>query len=196
MESTAIPSIDLSTFTGPLTLSDDCYTYTLRMDQNRLVIDVKCSARNRWITKARAINISVPDGIDYAINLQGCFNDHQAIRDISELSSIDSSKIINTEGMFSRSWYLKDLSPLSSWDVSNIHNMSGMFWICNGLTDLTPLSSWKVPDDCNLSGFYSRQGIGNTYTNRPPLPWGELRTRYNRQLVPEWLVEKHMNQLH
>ena len=196
MDSTTIPSIDLSTFTGPLTLSDDWYTYTLHMDQNRLVIDVKCSAQNQWINKARAINISIPDGIDYALNFQRCFNDHHAIRDISELSLIDSSKIISTEEMFSGLWYLKDLSPLSSWDVSNIHNMSGMFWICGGLTDLTPLSSWKVPDDCNLSGFYSRRGFGATYTNRPPLPWGEPRTRYIRHLIPDWLAEKHMNHQH
>ncbi len=166
------------------------------MDQDRLTIDVKCSAQNQWINKARAINISIPDGIDYAINLQRCFEGYQGIRDISELSSIDSSKIISTEAMFSGSWYLRDLSPLSSWDVSNIHNMSGMFWICNKLTDLTPLSSWKVPDDCNLSGFYSRWGIGITHTNRPPLPWGEPRTRYIRHLIPDWLVEKHMDQRH
>ena len=192
MDSTTIQHIDLSTFTGPLMLSDDWYTYTLHMDQDRLMIDVKCSAQNQWITKARAINISVPDGIDYAINLQRCFKGYEGIRDISELSSIDSSKIINTEEMFSGLWILKDLSPLSSWDVSNVHNMSGMFWSCNKLTDLTPLSSWKVPDDCVLSGFYSRWGSGY-YTNCPPLPWGERGRRYRHQLIPHWLAIKHMN---
>ena len=193
MASTTVSHINLSTFTGPLTLSDKWYEYTLHMDHNRLKIDVKCSARNRYITKARAINISIPDGIDYAINFQRCFEGYRSIRDLSELSSIDSSKIICTELMFAGLWSLKDISPLSSWDVSNIHNMSGMFWKCNELINLTPLSSWEVPEDCNLSGFYSRWGHNDGYTDRPPLPWGEPNRRYNRQLAPEWIIEKHVN---
>ena len=197
MASTTIPHIDdLSTFTGPLTLSDDWYTYTLHMDPNHLTIDVKCSAHNRCINKARAITISVPDGIDYALNFQECFEGYHHIRDISALSSIDSSKIISTELMFAGVWYLKDLSPLSSWNVSNIHNMSGMFWRCRNLTDLTPLSSWKVPDDCVLSGFYSRCSDVRPYDYHPPLPWEEPHRRYYRQLVPSWLLEKHMNHRH
>ena len=192
MASTTAPHIDLSNFTEPLTLSDDWYTYTLHMDQNHLTIDVKCSAENVWINKARAITISVPDGIDYAINLQECFTDYHHIRDISALSSIDSSKIISTELMFAGLWYLKDISPLSSWDVSNIHNMSGMFCGCRNLMDLTPLSSWKVTDDCILTSFYSRYGRLN-HANHPPLPWEEPNRRHNEPSVPEWLVVKHMN---
>lgn len=193
MESTTTSHIDLSTFTGPLTLSDDWYIYTLHMEQNRLTIDIKCSARNQWINKARAINISIPDGIDYAMNFRRCFEGYHEIRDITELSLIDSSKIICTELMFTGLWNLKDISPLSSWDVSNIHNMSGMFWRCNKLMNLTPLSSWNVPDDCILSGFYSRWGNGNSHTNRPPLPWEEPHRRYIRRLIPDWLIEKHVN---
>ena len=37
---------------------------------------------------------------------------------------------------------------------------------------------------------------GNGYLTHPPLPWEERRRRYNRHLVPDWLVEKHMNQRH
>ena len=193
MDSTIVPHIDLSNFTEPLTLSDDWYIYTLYMDENRLIIHVKCRAQNMNITKARPINISIPDGIDYALNFQECFDGYHCISDISVLSSIDSSKIISTELMFCSVWNLRDLSPLSSWDVSNIHNMSGMFWGCERLLDLTPLSSWNVPDDCILMGFYSRWGNGEHYTSRPPLPWGEPRRRYNRRLVPNWLERKHRN---
>ena len=153
------------------------------------MIDVKCSAENRYIIKARPINISVPDGIDYAINFQQCFYGYHCISDISALSLIDSSKIISTELMFHDLWNLKDISPLSSWDVSNIHNMSGMFWSCSRLTDLTPLSSWKVLNDCIIFGFYSRWGDSNGYLANPPLPWEER----HRRLVPEWLIEKHIN---
>lgn len=196
MDSYTVPSINLSTFTGPLTLSDDWYTYTLRMDQNRLMICVKCSAQDKRITKAHAINISVPDGIDYAINFQRCFDGYNHITDISELSSFDSSKIICTELMFSGVWDLTDISPLSSWDMSNVHNMSGMFWECMDLEDLTPLSQWKIPDECILSGFHSNWDNSDGYINSPPLTWGDINIRQNRLLIPDWLVEKHINHQH
>ena len=193
MDSTTVPHIDLSNFTEPLILSDKWYEYTLYMNENRLMIHVKCNARNSHITKARPINISIPDGIDYALDFKWCFAGHRHIRDISALSSIDSSKIISTQLMFHGLWNLKDLSPLSSWDVSNIHNMSGMFWGCMDLTDLTPLSSWNLPEDCNLTGFYSRWGYIADYPNQPPLPWREQHRRYNRQLAPQWLIERYNN---
>lgn len=196
MDSSTVPFINLSTFTRPLTLSDDWYTYTLHMDQNRLMINVKCNAQDRHISKARPINISIPDWIDYAINLQRCFEGYHSIMDISALSSIDSSKIVCTELMCHGLWHLKDISPLSSWDVSNNHNMSGMFWECIDLKDLTPISSWKIHDECVLSGFYSRWGHTDDYTNRPPLPWGDVNIKRSRLAIPAWLVEKHMNHRH
>ena len=195
MQPTTVQHNDLTTFTGPLTLSDEWYAYTLHMDQNRLSIDVRCNAANRNITKARPINISVPDGIDYALNFYRCFLGYESIRVISELSSIDSSKIISTELMFAGLRDLTDISPLLSWwDMSNVRNMSGMFWGCEALTDLTLLSSWQVSDDCNLSGFYSCYGHGD-YLDRPPLPWEEPHRHYNRMLVPRWLAVKHIEHI-
>jgi hypothetical protein len=166
------------------------------MDQNRLMIDVKCSARDRHIIKARPINISIPDVIDYAINFQRCFDGYHHIMDIHDLSSVDSSKIICTELMFSEVWDLRDISPLSSWDMSNVHNMSGMFWECMDLEDLTPLSQWKIQDECILSGFHSQWGGDDGYTNSPPLTWGDVNIKRSRSLIPAWLLEKHMNHRH
>lgn len=192
MDSTDAHHIDLSTFTGPLTLSDNWYAYTLHMDRNRLTIDVRCIAENMYISKARAVDISIPDGIDYAINFQRCFVGYGHIHDISELeSSVDSSKIISTELMFAGLHNLTNISPLSSWNVSNVHNMSGMFWCCDSLIDLNPLYSWKVQDDCDLLGFYSRYGYGD-YFECPPLPWEEPYRSYNRLLIPPWLARKHI----
>ena len=150
------------------------------------------------IRKAKPIKISIPDTINYYIDLTRCFYNHGQLIDISELSSFDTTRVVNMTEMFSRCRNLASLEPLSNWDVSNAWDMTGTFHACWRLTDLKCLSNWKVRDDCILEAFYSNRGPFLDPTG-PIIRLDGLGIRNNRTAIdrymqahfPQWLIDRH-----
>lgn len=175
---------------------DGNYVYELYNQGNRLIIHIR--SMHSMCRKAKPIKISIPDAIDYYINLSKCFYNHGQLVDISALSSFDTSRVVNIEEMFSRCRSLTSIEPISNWDVSNIWDMTGTFNICPKLTDLTCLSNWKVSDDCVLEAFYS---ICSPYLipTGPIIGLDGLGIRYNQANIdkylqahfPQWLIDRH-----
>ncbi len=175
---------------------DGNYVYDLHNRGNRLIIHIR--SMHSMCRKAKPIKISIPDTIDYYIDLSKCFYNHGQLVDISALSTFDTSRVVKIEEMFSRCHKLASIEPLSNWDVSNVWNMTGTFNTCSKLTDLTCLSNWKVSDDCILEAFYS---ICSPYL----IPTGHiirldgLGIRYDQASIdkylqahfPQWLIDRH-----
>lgn len=175
---------------------DGDYVYDLHNEADRLIIHIR--SMHSMIRKAKPINISVPDNLNYYIDLSRCFYKHKHLIDLSELSSFDTSRVVNMTETFSLCNKLVSLEPLSNWDVSNVWEMSGTFHACWRLTDLKCLSGWKVRDDCILEAFYSNRGpfiepVG------PIIGLDGLGIRNNRTAIdrylqahfPQWLIDRH-----
>ena len=94
----SINSFDLSS-TDATQFSDGNYVYIFRNQGERLIIKIRSS--HRMARKAKPIKITVPDTIEYYIDLSKCFYRHSALTDISALKSFDSSKVVNMSEMFS-----------------------------------------------------------------------------------------------
>ena len=174
---------------------DGNYVYDLHNQGNRLIIHIR--SMRLMCQKAKPIKISIPDTIDYYIDLSECFYDHGQLVDISALSSFDSSHVVNMSNMFSRCRKLESIEPLSNWDVSNVWDMTGTFNTCQRLYDLTCLSNWKVRDDCVLEAFYSIYNP-NLEPIGPIIGLTGLglynRVGVNRYLqthFPQWLIDRH-----
>ena len=178
---------------------DGNYVYIFRNEGNRLIIHIL--SQRSMIRKAKPIKISVPDTIDYYIDLSRCFYNHGQLIDISALSSFDTSRVVNMTEMFSRCHKLASIEPISDWNVSNVWDMTGTFNACQRLFNLTCLSNWNVRDDCILEAFYS--------IHNPNLePIGRIIglaglssriIRYDRSSIdkylqahfPQWLINRH-----
>ena len=188
-------SFDLSS-TETSTFGHGGYTYIFRNEGNRLIIHIR--SRHSMIRKAKPIKITVPSDINYYIDLSRCFYNHEQLIDISELSSLDTSRVVNMTETFSRCRRLASIEPLSEWDVSNVWDMTGMFNACWRLTDLKCLSNWKVRDDCILEAFYSNRGRFLEPTG-PIISLSGLGIRNNQTSIdkyiqahfPQWLIDRH-----
>lgn len=175
---------------------DGNYVYDLHNQGNRLIIHIR--SMHLMCRKAKPIKLSVPDTIDYYIDLSKCFYNHGQLIDISALSSFDTSRVVKIEEMFSGCRKLASIEPLSDWDVSNVWDMTGTFNACSKLTDLTCLSKWKVSNDCILEAFYSicspyliptghiirLDGLGIRYTQAGI-------DKYLQAHFPQWLIDRH-----
>lgn len=83
-----------------------------------------------------------------------------ALRDISGLSTWDTSKVKNAAAMFAGTLVLDDISPLGNWDVSQVENMDMLFNVCIALDDVSPLSRWNVSQVKSMNQlFYACQSI-------------------------------------
>ena len=178
---------------------DGNYVYDLHNQGGKLIISIRSMHARCW--KAKPIKITVPDAIDYCIDLSRCFYRHTALSDISALTSFNSSKVVNMSEMFSGCRKLISVESLSEWDVSNVWDMTGTFNACQRLFNLTCLSKWNVRDDCVLEAFYS--------IHNPNLePVGRIIglaglssriIRYDRSSIdkylqahfPQWLINRH-----
>ena len=175
---------------------DGNYVYELYNDGGKLIIAIR--SMHSMCRKAKPIKITIPDTIDYYINLSKCFYNHGQLTDISALSSFDTSRVVNMEEMFSRCRSLVSIEPLSDWDVSNVWDMTGTFNACWRLSDLKCLSNWKVRDDCILRGFYSSRGPFLESTG-PIIGLDGLGIRNNKTSIdkylqahfPQWLIDRH-----
>ena len=176
--------------------NDGNYVYELHNQGNRLIIHIR--SMHMMCRKAKPIKITVPDTIDYYIDLSKCFKDHRQLIDISALSSFDASRVANMSNMFSRCLKLASVEPISDWDVSNVWDMTGTFHACWSLYDLTCLSNWKVRDDCVLEAFYSTRGPYFEAVGRI-IELAELNIRYDQASIerylqthfPQWLIDRH-----
>ena len=175
---------------------DGNYVYDLHNQGNRLIIHIR--SMHLMCRKAKPIKITVPENINYYIDLSRCFYNHKHLVDISALSSFDTSRIVNMTEMFSRCRNLSSIEPLSNWDVSNVWDMTGTFHACLLLTDLTCLSNWKVLDDCILEAFYSSSGEFLEPTG-PIIGLNGLVIhnrksdidKYLQAHFPQWLIDRH-----
>lgn len=169
----------------PLEFDDRYYSYDVTLEAS--VLHIRVHSRNRRIRKARPIEISVPEGIEYWIDLSYCFHRNKRLTDITALSSLDISRVQSMKGMFSQCHNLTDLSPLSNWDVSSVRDLSGMFYGCKRLRDLSPLSQWKPTIDVQrFRGFYCVY-CRWTSERRAPIVYTKPYTAN----VPDWLMELH-----
>ncbi len=169
----------------PLEFDDRYYSYEVTSEANVLYIHVR--SRNHMIRKARPIEISVPEGIEYWISLTSCFCYNTRLSDITALSSLDASRVRSMRGMFRRCYNLTDLSPLSNWDVSNVDDLTGMFYGCKRLRDLSPLSQWKPTIDVQrFQGFYCVYCRWAVAGNAPIVYTAQFTAN-----VPAWLMELH-----
>ena len=175
---------------------DGDYVYDLHNEADRLIIHIR--SMHSMCRKAKPIKITVPDTIDYYIDLSRCFYNHKHLVDISALSLFDTSRVVNMEEMFSRCRSLVSIEPLSDWDVSNVWDMTGTFNACWRLSDLKCLSNWKVRDNCILRGFYSSRGPFLEPTG-PMIGLDGLGIRNNKTSIdkylqahfPQWLIDRH-----
>jgi surface protein len=194
-QQTSINSFDLSS-TDATQFSDSSYVYIFRNQGGKIIIKIR--SMHLMCRKAKPIKISIPDTIDYYIDLSECFYDHTQLIDISALSFFDTTRVVNMSEMFSRCRKLASIEPLSNWDVSNVWDMTGAFNACWRLTDLKCLSNWKVRDDCILEGFYSNRGQflepSGPIIGLDRLGIRNNRTRIDRYLqdhFPQWLIDRH-----
>lgn len=179
---------------------DGNYIYELHKQGGKLIIDIR--SMHSMCRKAKPIKITVPDTIDYCINLSRCFYRHHSLTDISALSSFDTSKVVNMSEMFIGCRKLASVEPLSEWDVSNVWDMSGMFFDCQSLDRLTDLSNWNVNKDCILEAFYAKRVQFYQPIGKPPigpiistLGWdirrkSDLIKRLNDNF-PRWLINRY-----
>ena len=143
-----------------------------------------------FIRKAEPINITVPPGIDYALDLSDCFAHCTDLEDISELASIDSTKIIKLNNTFRRCHRLYDLTALANWDVSNVTDMFGIFYCCSSLTTLQPLEQWNPPDSCNIRLFYSNFVYNGDMSNDASKP--VIYELFHSCIsIPDWLKRRN-----
>ena len=179
---------------------DGNYVYDLHNQGGKLIISIRSMHARCW--KAKPIKITVPDAIDYCIDLSRCFYRHTALSDISALTSFNSSKVVNMSEMFSGCRKLISVESLSEWDVSNVWDMSGMFYDCQSLYQLTELSDWNVNKDCILEAFYARrvqfyQPIGKSPIGPIISTLGlDIRQiinidRFLNDNFPQWLIDRH-----
>ena len=182
-----ITTIEFNETNRTATYNDGHYRYTLIANRDRIMILIQSSSRR--IKKAKPINIQIPDEFEYNLDLSACFTDHEYLRDISALSSIDSSKIISTEMMFRNCRNLTDISPLSSWNTINILSMEGMFYDCGKLHRFDPLNSWKISEYCLTNGFIAP--YGHRTRNYRMCPMVSIpRQRRNEFILPSWIQEE------
>ena len=197
----SIDSFDLSS-RDATQFSDGNYVYILRNEGNRLNIRIR--SQHSMIRKAKPIKITVPDTIDYYIDLSRCFYRHNSLMDISALKSFDSSKVVNMSEMFSGCRKLSSVKSLSNWNVSNVWDMSGMFFDCQSLGLLTDLSEWNVNKECILEAFYAKYVRVHQPIGKPPigpiismLGW-EIKQKSDIIRVlnnnfPKWLIDRHQS---
>ena len=82
------------------------------------------------------------------------------LKDISGLSTWDTSKVKNAAAMFAGTLVLDNISPLGNWDVSQVENMDMLFNVCIALDDVSPLSRWNVSQVKSMNQlFYACQSI-------------------------------------
>ena len=179
---------------------DGNYVYDLHNDGSRLIIHIR--SMHSMCRKAKPIKITVPENINYYINLSRCFYRHSALTDISALKSFDSSKVVNMSEMFSGCHKLAAVEPISDWNVSNVWDMSGMFFDCQSLNRLTELSAWNVNNDCILEAFYAKRVQFHQPIGKPPigpiismLGW-EIKRKSDIDRIlnnnfPQLLIDRH-----
>ncbi len=148
---------------------DGNYVYELYNRDGKLMIDIR--SNNSRIRKAKPIEITVPDTIDYCINLYRCFLNHRHLDDISALRSLDTSHVTNMGEMFRGCRKLRDYNALSSWDVSNVATMAGMFHGCYKLRDYSVLSSWDVSNVIDMCWMFYNCAFNHDDDLRPLSNW-------------------------
>lgn len=190
---------DLSSFEYKR-FDDGNYVYDLHNDGGKLIIDIR--SMHSMCRKAKPIKITVPDTINYYINLSRCFYRHNSLTDISALKSFDTSRVVNMSEMFSGCHKLTSIDALSEWDVTNVWDMSGMFFDCQSLDRLTELSEWNVSMDCILEAFYAKRVQFYQPIGKPPigpiismLGW-EIKRKADINCLlnnnfPQWSIDRH-----
>ena len=116
-------------------------------------------------------------------NLSHMFNGCSTLRNISELSYLDTrdvtdfsfmfwgcsslndikpienwnvTKGTNFQSMFGGCSSLEDIRPLQYWNVSNGNNFSAMFYFCSLMSNIKPLQNWNMSNSTNVSGMFSK----------------------------------------
>ena len=214
-------SIDLHHKTK-LIIKDEHYRYMIKSGKDSADLIIYVQSINPDIQKAAPIIIKVPSNIHYNIVLDGCFEHHHELMDITALAELDASKVISMHGMFNCCNSLTDITPISRWDVSNVTDMSGLFYGCLSLKNITALSNWSVLENCNIRRFYTIPDVSLEKTYRYIFPevddikafidndelesasqtvWMEHTVPYRRMKYqnayvknncPSWLVERFM----
>lgn len=154
MDIMSVHSIDLHHKTK-LELKDIYYRYMITTGKDSADLVIYIQSRNLNIQKAAPIIINVPSDISYNIVLDGCFEHHHELIDITALAELDASKVISMRNMFNCCNNLTDITPISRWDVSNVMDMRGLFYECLSLKNILALSDWTVPENCNIRKFYT-----------------------------------------
>ena len=118
-------------------------------------------------------NINVQGSVAFDKDASYLFADCSYLKDISELSKVDVSRVENMSSMFYNYQYqssssssrydaITTLEPLSSWDVSSVTNMSQMFYGRNRIKNLNGLGSWDTGNVTNMSSMFAGYQYGTT----------------------------------
>lgn len=109
------------------------------------------------------VRINVQGDVAFDKDASGLFYDCRHLKDVSDLSKVDVSRVENMDSMFynyyytnvNRSDYIITLESLASWDVSNVTNMSRMFYGRNRIKNLNGLGAWDTDNVTNMSYMFA-----------------------------------------
>ena len=87
-------------------------------------------------------------------NLEDMFKGCIYLKNIKELSNLDTKNINNFSGMFEGCSSLSNLNGLEKWKVSNGKDFSHMFDGCSSLHNIDELKNWDVSNGINFSFMF------------------------------------------
>jgi uncharacterized protein YbaR (Trm112 family) len=79
-----------------------------------------------------------------------------SLNDIKPIENWNVTKGKNFQSMFGGCSSLEDIRPLQYWNVSNGNNFSAMFYFCSLLLNIKPLQKWNMSNSTNVSGMFSK----------------------------------------
>ena len=94
-------------------------------------------------------------GIKNITNISYMFNNCKTLISLSDISKMDTSKVINMSYLFSYCYSLNSLPDISEWNTLNVKDMSYMFTNCKALKSLPDLSKWNTSNVNNMKAMFS-----------------------------------------
>jgi len=106
-------------------------------------------------------------GINLVNDLSCIFKDCIYLKELPNISRIDTSNIISMKTMLEGCKYLEKLPNLKQWNVENVITMRGMFYNCTRLQKLLGIEKWNPVklSDC-YEMFYGCKSLPTSETSK------------------------------
>ena len=93
-------------------------------------------------------------GINNITDMSNMFSHCDTLISFSDISKMDTSKVVNMANMFRECYSLKSLKGISNWNTSNVKDMSGLFAQCESLQSLPDISNWDTSNVEDISWMF------------------------------------------